>query len=245
MPERVTPGTLEGSGRRILSWPEYDRDDPTVFQAVIMDHFDRHRDRGLDLNVRGGTVRLQMEDVTDEAEREHTYLLDADGTFTSIVESELMEVRPDDEVSRHETITTSRFNALYGRAVKADEVADYIASFEAYDVEDAVLERFRDGPVVEPEDVEDAIASAYDQERADAVLDELYEQVGTVDLAGASYTEALEDLLEDDKVQDGLDTEMYTKGRSLEDVETDTTYGEEMEAIYDSVMDFVTVRFNE
>lgn len=245
MPERVTPSTLEGSGRRILSWPEYDREEPAVFQAVIMDHFDRHRDQGLDLELRGGTLRLEMEDETDEAERKHSYILDEDGAFTSIVDSDLMEVQPDDEVARHETITEDRFSALYGRAVKADDVAQYIESFEEYGVSDAVLERFRDGPVLEPKELEDAIAETYDDERAEAVPDELYERVGTVELAGDDYIEALDDLLEDDEAREEIDTEIYTKGRSLEDVKEDTKYGEEMAEIYDNVMDFVTVRFNE
>jgi hypothetical protein len=245
MPERVMPSTLEGSGRRILSWPEYGREEPAVFQAVIMDHFDRHRDRGLDLELRGGTLRLEMEDETDEAERKHSYLLDEDGAFTSIVDSDLMEVQPDDEVARHERITEDRFSALYGRAVKADDVAQYIESFEDYGVSDAVLDRFRDGPVLEPGELEDAIAGAYDDERAEAVPDELYERVGTVELAGDDYLEALDDLLEDDEAREEIDTEMYTKGRSLEDVKADTKYGEEMAEIYDNVMDFVTVRFNE
>lgn len=244
MPEAVTPGTLAGSDRRIFTWPEFSREEPDIFKAVVMDHYDRHRDR-VDLELRGGTLRLDVEDVTEEAEREHAYIIDEDGDFTSIYDSELLERRPDDETRRHKNMTEDRFTALYGRAVKAEEVAEYVAAFEEYGVEDAVLERFMEGPVLEAVELEDAIADAYDEGRAEAVPDELYEEIGTVDLAGESYVDAVSDLLEEDSSHEGIDTEMYTKGRSLEDAMKDTKYGEEMQEIYDSVMDFVTVRFNE
>lgn len=238
MPEAVTPATLEGSGRRIFQWPEYELDEPDIFQAVVMEHFDRHRDRGLDLEIDSGSLRLEMEDATDEAERRHTYIIDSDGDFTSLYDSPLLERKPEDEVSRHETITTSRFNALYGRARKATELADYIQEFEQYGVADQVLDRFQDAPVLAPEELDTAV-------KTDEVPEELYQRVGEVDLAGEDYDEALEELLEEDSTREELDTEMYTKGRDLSDYDEEFQYGEEMREIYDSMMDFVTVRFND
>lgn len=208
-----------GSRRRdrelvqVYAWDEFALDEPEFLMGVVMEHHKREGNPENRLKVGEGGVKSFF----PENGREHSIFVTGHGdVYSKVVSGADADVDADAEGGRHEHIVGNKLAALYGRASAAQEMHELVSRFD--DQQRDVVTVLDAGPY----------------ETADELYKELSEAVPDVE-------SDVIDLLQD-RYGNVTDTEQETNGRNAMDYEKDTVYGEEMQEIYDNVVDVVRAR---
>ncbi|MDY6778691.1 MAG: hypothetical protein SVU32_08565 [Candidatus Nanohaloarchaea archaeon] len=229
---------------RTVAWEEYDIRDTAVLEHLFEEHADRRDEIGFPSG-------FSFREETGEHERVHLFFVD-DGTVKTQLYTHAetddskftTEEFVDDEVGRHETIAESRLKALVGRANKTVEIAEYIEQFEEYGVGETVLDRYRQGPVLSGDWLEEAILERHGRSTLEDIPDHLFARPGEyVYDDEAMYEDAVEQVtkgaLYDESGAGVLDTEAVTKQRRFSDYYAEGREAEEMQSIYSAVVEGV------
>lgn len=256
----TTVDTPTGLFNTELEWTGddgYTVNDGVILQQTVLNHFDRH-DEDFNVTWRDDNLLFSFPDETGPYNR---YRIEPDGSIYSGYGTGDGIL----DVSRHETITEHRLNALVGRANKTAELVDHIQEMEDFGVAETVFHRYCKEPVLSPADLKrtilqehggDILRSIHSQQPAlitragqATVPDEAYDDVLDAVTGGEPYTGALPEAAK-------LDYEITTKGRDMADwydfadsearkearhihrnvMQTAATHLD-MEDIYDDVMD--------
>lgn len=149
--------------------------------------------------------------VFPENGREHSVYVTAHGDVYSRLRTDTDDV--DAEEGRHTTIVDNKFGALYGRADAAEDMYGLVNAFAGED-RDAVMDVLDGGPYTAEEELYNELIDATDID--EETVESLREAYGNV-----------------------TDTERRTQGRDIAEYGCDTVQGQEMQEIYDNVVDVV------
>ncbi|MFB6166646.1 MAG: hypothetical protein ABEJ62_00075 [Candidatus Nanohaloarchaea archaeon] len=232
---------LEGEGRTL----EYRAEDNWMLGRVAVEHVLR---RGLDdAEVEYGNeeLRVKIPHGYSDGEVVHEYTVREDGRIeTRHSFSGDGEYRHEDGKHRH--ITEDQWKRLVARANMLEWFVEEVEDLadENLDLAESVVDEYRWGPVLEPENLEENLREEYGEgwELVEEDLGERLAVFGSANQVVEGYADLYPVLL--DSIARGerldlVDPETGTKGRDLEDFYRDMVKGEEMRELYRKEMQWV------